>query len=183
MKKRGPFKVTRTKVVYRNPWIEVREDSVVRPGGKKGLFGVVTMVPGNSILPLDQEGYVYLTKEYKYGVGRVTIEVISGAIDKGENRLESAKRELKEETGFIASKWTYLGVVDPFTTVVVSPNHLYLAERLERKKADSEELLRVIRVPFETAHRWVLESKITHSASVALILKAVEYLGKHESRK
>ena len=53
-------------MVYKNPWIEVREDNVLRSAGKKGVFGVVTMVPGNSILPLDQKGYVYLTKEYKY---------------------------------------------------------------------------------------------------------------------
>ena len=173
-KKKGPWLVAGTKVVYQNPWIKVREDKVIRPDGKKGIFGVVSMIPGVSVLPMDDKGNVYLTKEYHYGVERVTIEAISGGIDKGETKLQAAKRELKEEAGLVAKKWTCLGVVDPFTTAVVSPNHIYLAQKLTQSKDEQEgtETIKVIKVPFERAVDWVMTSKVTHSATATLILKA-----------
>lgn len=120
--KKGPWIITNTKEVYRNPWISVREDSVIRPDGKDGIFGVVEMKPGVSVLPLDDDGNVYLTQEFHYAVERETIEAISGGIDDNEDIQDAAKRELKEETGIIAREWTDLGVIDPFTSVVVSPN-------------------------------------------------------------
>ena len=179
-KKRGPWEIIKSKIVYKNPWITVREDKVIKPDKKEGIFGVVSMVPGSSVLPIDKEGNVFLTKEYHYGIERITIEAVSGAIDKGETKLQAAKRELKEETGLNAKKWTYLGVVDPFTTVVVSPNHLYLAENLSQSKSNPEgtEKIEVIKVPFKTAVKWAIESKITHSGTVALILKAKNHLKK-----
>ena len=173
-KKRGPWWVTGTKIVYQNPWIKVREDQVIRPDGKLGIFGVVSMVHGVSALPVDNKNKVYLTEEYHYGVERVTVEAISGGIDKGETRLQAAKRELKEETGLTAKKWDYLGFVDPFTTVVVSPNHMFLARGLSQSTASPEETekINVIKVPLKKAIKWVLEGKITHSATATLILKA-----------
>lgn len=176
MKKRGPWKVLGSRTVYKNPWVRVREDKVIRPDGKRGIFGVVSMVAGVSVLPMDRKGNVYVTKEYHYGVGRVTIEAISGAIEKNETGLQAAKRELKEEAGLIAKKWVYLGSVDPFTTVVVSSNHLYLAKDLIQSEDSQEktEKIKIIKVPFKKVFDWVIKSKITHSATVALVLKVKE---------
>ncbi len=108
-KQKGPWQVINTDIKYENPWISVREDKVIRPDGKQGIFGVVTMVAGSSVLPVDEKGNVFLTKEYHYGVERTTIEVVSGAIDEGESPLEAAKRELKEEVGLVATTWTAQG--------------------------------------------------------------------------
>lgn len=177
--KKGPWAVTNSKIVYQNLWISVREDNVIKPDGKEGIFGVVKMKPGVSILPIDSEGDVYLTKEYHYAVERETIEAISGGIDEGENKESAAKRELKEETGITANELIDLGVVDPFTAVVASPNYLFLAKSLEFSKANPEgtENIKVIKTSIKEAVQWVMESKITHGGTVALILKAKEYLG------
>ena len=177
-KKKGPWIVLGSKVVYRNPWIKVREDRVIRPDGKKGIFGVVSIKPGVSVLPMDDKGNVYLTKEYHYGVERVTIEAVSGGADKGETKLQTAKRELKEETGLIAKRWTCLGFANPFTTVASSSHHMYLAQKLvqSKSKQDGTEVIKVIKVSFKIAVKWVMESKITHSPSAILILKAENYL-------
>lgn len=176
----GPYKVTDSKIVYENPWISVREDSVIRPGGKTGIFGVVTMVAGSSVLPLDDEGNVYLVKEFKYGITRESIEVISGAFDKNETPLACAKRELEEELGLRAEEWIDLGYVDPFTTVVNSPNHMFLAKGLKKYEAhpDDGEQLKLLKVSFEKALEMVLSGEITHSASCVTILKAARELGK-----
>lgn len=179
MNAKGPWKVTNSKNIYKNPWISVKEDEVIRPDGTKGIFGVVEMKPGVTILPYDDRGNVYLTKEYHYAVERETIEAISGGIDENEDKLEAAKRELEEETGIIASELIDLGVIDPFTTVVVSPNHLFLAKGLNFSEANPEETedIKVIKTPMTEAIKMVMDSKITHGASVAVILKAKDYLG------
>ena len=92
MKTNGPWKIKDSQVKYKNPWISVREDQVIRPDGKDGIFGVVEMVAGASVLPLDDDGFVYLTKEFHYAIEQDSVEVVSGAIDEGETALEAAKR-------------------------------------------------------------------------------------------
>lgn len=182
--KHGPWKIQNSKVKYRNKWIEVREDKVLRPDGKPGIFGIVNMVSGVSVLPLDKDGFVYLTNEFKYALGKKTFEVVSGAIDRDEKPIEAAKRELKEELGIEAEDWISLGIVDPFTNVVKSPAHLFLARGLKFSKTEQEgtEKIKPIKVEFEKAVDMVMKSEITHGPSCTLILKANEYLRtKHSS--
>ncbi len=107
MKKiKGPWRVKSSKVVYQNPWIKVTEDQVIRPDGKPGIFGVVEQKHGVCVVPIDNVGNVYLIKEYKYAIGRISTEIVAGGVDQDETLLQAAKRELKEEAGIIAKKWT-----------------------------------------------------------------------------
>ncbi|MFH1142548.1 MAG: NUDIX hydrolase [Candidatus Uhrbacteria bacterium] len=174
----GPWTIKESKEVYKNPWMRVREDQVVRPDGKDGIHAVVEIIPGVSVLPIDDQGNVYLTEEFHYAVEDQSTEVISGGIDADEQPLDAAKRELKEETGIEAKEWIDLGLVNPFTTVVKSPAHLYLAKGLSFSEAEPEgtEQIKVLHVNLEEAVQMVLDSKITHGPSVALILKAKQYL-------
>jgi hypothetical protein len=66
----NPFVITETHEVYRNKWITVREDKVIRPGGQPGIFGVVQMVVGASVLPVTERQTVWLVREYKYAIER-----------------------------------------------------------------------------------------------------------------
>jgi ADP-ribose pyrophosphatase len=176
-KKKGPWTIKTSKVVYQNPWIKVTEDQVIRPDGKDGIFGVVEMKAGSSILPIDDEGNVYLTKEYHYAVENDNLEVISGGIDEGENHLEAAKRELLEEAGITAKEWIELGVLDPFTTVIKSSDYMFIAKGLQfqEQRLEGTEQLEIIKIPYNEALKLVKENKITHGASVVLILRAKEY--------
>ncbi|WP_182884459.1 NUDIX domain-containing protein [Microbispora sp. H10885] len=164
--------------MYNNGWIKVTEDRVVRPGGQEGIFGIVTMKEGSTVLPITADGDVYLVKEYKYGIGRFSIEVMSGGMEEHEDPLGAAKRELKEELGLEAQRWTYLGYVDPFTTVVRSKNHMFLAEELETGAAleDPSEVVEAMRLPLKEAVAMVIQGEITHSASCVLLLRANNYL-------
>ncbi|MFA5925353.1 MAG: NUDIX hydrolase [Parcubacteria group bacterium] len=172
------YKILSSKNIYINPWIKVREDKVIQPGGKEGIFGVVEMKAGSTVLALNSKNEAYLIKEYKYAIERESIELVSGGLDGNETALDAAKRELKEETGIDAGRWIDLGVVDPFTTVIKSPNHMFLALDIKegRQFLEEGERLKVMKHPFEEVIRMVMDSEITHSASCACILKAARYL-------
>ena len=178
MKKNGPWVIKESFAKYQNPWIKVREDQVIRPDGKDGIFGVVEMVAGVSVLAMDDNGFVYLTDEFHYAVEENSIEVVSGGIDYGETPLVAAKRELKEELGCQAEEWIELGIINPFTTVVKSPATMFLARQLQFSEAEPEgtEQINILKIKFTDAIDMVMSSQITHSASCVLILKVDQYL-------
>src|SRR3989338_6055874 len=128
---RGPWKIAERELKYQNPWIAVHEDKVILPNGKDGIHVFIEIKPGVSILPLDDEGYVYLTKEFHYAAGKETIEVVAGGIDDGESVLEAAQRELHEELGIIAREWVDLGKMDQLTTYTNAQTRSFLARGLE----------------------------------------------------
>jgi len=178
-KKKGPWVVTATRIVYKNRWITVREDDVIQPDGKPGVFGTMMQKGGSSVIAMDEKQNVYLTKEYHYAVGRITLEAVGGGTESRETWLQTAKRELKEETGLTARRWTYLGVVDPLTTSLSSPNHMYLARDLTfgEAKLDATETLTIVKIPFTKAFRMMKKGTITHAATVVALLRIANIIG------
>jgi len=178
-RKRGPWRIIKSRTVYKNPWISVREDGVIRPDGKHGIYGVVTILSGVGVVPVDDKKNIYLTKEFHYAVGRVTIEAVSGGMEGGESKLKTAQRELEEELGFQAKKWTYLGKLYPLTSVISMENHLYLAQGLVKSSARPEgtEKIELVKIPFRRALQWVKSGKISDATTIVAILKSAEYLG------
>lgn len=174
MKKHGPWGIVGTREVYRDPWIRLRVDDVVRPDGKPGTFGVVHIKPGVAVLPIDERGYVYLNEEFRYALGRVALEICAGALEPGEDPADAARRELHEELGIEAESWTSLGRLDPLTSMVDSPIHLFVARGLSftRPHQEGTETIRPVKMPLEEAVRAVLDGRITSSTSCTLILKA-----------
>jgi ADP-ribose pyrophosphatase len=176
----GPYDVLHSKPVYENPWVKVREDRVSRRGHEDAVFGVITMKPGVSVLPLDDDGQVYLVREFKYGIGSETLEVVSGGMESGEKPEHAGLRELAEECRLVASEWIDMGLVNPFTTIVDSPNYMFLARQLSQLRptfrGGEEADLEVVKIPFEQALTAVLEGEITHAASCVVILKTQLFL-------
>ncbi|QDV39284.1 NUDIX domain-containing protein [Tautonia plasticadhaerens] len=176
----GPWTIHESNRVYRNPFIEVVEDRVTRPDGQPSIYGTVAMKPGVAVLPVDEDGTAYLTREFRYAIGRDSIEVAGGGIEDGESPLDAARREAREELGVEASEWVDLGTIDPFTAVVRSPSHLFVARGLSLTPTDRDgtEVIEVVKVPFDDAVRKVMDSTITHGPSCVLILKAARVLGR-----
>ncbi len=177
-KRHGPWTIHETALKYEHELLRVFEDGVTKPGGEPGTYAVVRIKPGASVLALDDEGFVYLAREFRYAAGRETIEVVGGAIDEGERPGDAARRELREELGIEAANYTALGTVDPMTSLIDSPSHLFLATGLtfKEKRNEGSERIKTVRLRLEDAVRKALGGEITHGASCVLILRAWNHL-------
>jgi len=173
------YQLLDNRTVYDNGFICVTEDKVIRPGGQEGLFALVKMRDGATVLPVTPDLKVYLAQEYKYSMRRDCLELMSGGIEEGESPLDAAKRELKEELGLAAKQWTPMGYVDPFTATVNSRNYMYMAQDLESVEAqnDPNEIVKLVLVSLSDAIGMLMDGIITHSASCVLLLKAARLLG------
>lgn len=178
MTSHGPWRILESHLVYRDPWTELRKDDVIRPDGENGTHTVVRIKPGVSVLAIDANNNVHLTDEFHYAIGRNSLEAASGGTEPGESSLESAKRELREELGIEAAEWIEAGVVDPFTTSLLSPTALFIARGLTFVDAepDGTELIRRVEMSLAEAERLAMTGGITHAPSVVLILKASRLL-------
>ena len=106
----NPWTTISSEVKYENPWIKLKEDKVITPAGTEGIYGVVSFKnKAIGIVPVDENGNVYLVGQWRYPLEAYSWEIPEGGGPEGEKPLETAKRELKEETGLMASKWTLLG--------------------------------------------------------------------------
>jgi ADP-ribose pyrophosphatase len=172
MLQHGPWRIHARREVYRDPWLTLTVDEVTRPDGSPGTFCVAEILHGVSVLALDADFSVHLTEEFRYAIGRDSLEVVSGGRDPGEEALAAAQRELREELGIEAGVWTDLGSVDPFTSMLRSPTRLFLAEQLSFGKPTREgtEEIRSVKLPLATAVQAVLHGRITHAPSCVLIL-------------
>ena len=159
---------------YENPWISLTEYQVLNPSGKPGIYGVVSFKNlAIGILPLDKEHNTWLVGQWRYPLKEYSWEIPEGGGPLGTDPLESAKRELKEETGLIAKKYTVLGKIHTSNSVCNESGILYLAQDLELTESEPEESedLQVKKLPFNEAYQMVMDGKITDSLSMTAILK------------
>jgi 8-oxo-dGTP pyrophosphatase MutT (NUDIX family) len=176
-RKHGPWTIRETAEKYRDEFIAVYADSVIRPDGEPGTYATVRMKPGVSVLPVERDGTVYLTRQFRYAAGAESVEAVSGGVE-GEDASESAKKELREELGIEAAELIDLGRMEMDTSIVHSPVSLFLARGLKFTGAEQEgtERIEPFRTTLEEAAGMVWRSEITHGPSCVLILKAARYL-------
>jgi ADP-ribose pyrophosphatase len=171
MRKHGPWTIVESRQVYSDPWIVVTRDEVIRPDGAPGTYGTIRLKSGVTVLALDGNNRVHLTREFHYAVGRDTVEAVSGGIEAEEPASLAAERELAEELGLKARKWTHMGKLDPFTSAIHSTVDLFLAEDLEEcpKNPDGTELIEHLTMGLDEAIQ-LIGSEITHSPTCVLLL-------------
>ena len=134
------------------------------------------MKPGVCVIAVDENQDIHLTDEFHYGIGRNSLEGVSGGIEPGEDPDATARRELAEELGLAAGNWEYLTTVDPFTTIMVSPTRLYLATELTTVPVQPEgtELIQHRTMPLAEARELVAAGKISHAPTCIAIMMAVD---------
>ena len=172
-----------TRVAYENPWITVREDEVARPDGSAGIYGVVELRhDAVFVVAVDAQQRVVLVTVDRYTTGPGSIEVPAGGSD-GEDPLVAARRELLEETGLTARRWTRIGGMDAINGIARAREHVFLAEGL-RETADAaahqraEGIAGVRRLALPEVFAAIADGTIRDGETIAAIAIAAIRLGR-----
>ena len=170
----NPWKTKNSKLIYDNPWIVVHEHEVIHPSGKPGIYGVVGFKnTAVGIIPLDKDLNTWIVGQYRYPLKRYSWEIPEGGAPKHLPLLESAQRELREETGIEAKDWQPILEVAISNSITDELGVVYVARDLsfhEAQPEDSEELV-VKKIPFQTLFEMCMRNEITDSLAVNGILK------------
>lgn len=170
----NPWQIVSSNEKYDNPWINVVEHKVINPNGGNGIYGKVHFKNlAIGVIPIFENGDTLLVGQYRFPLNAYSWEIPEGGGKLDVNPLESAQRELLEETGLSAKSWTKLVEMHLSNSVSDEFAIIYTAEELTEGIAMPEEteLLQIKRLPLHKAIEMVMNGEITDSMSVAALLK------------
>jgi ADP-ribose pyrophosphatase len=158
--------------VFDGSLLKVHRDTVRLPDGSEGSREYIRHPGAVAIVALFEDGSVLLERQYRYPSRREFIEIPAGKLEPGEPHLDTAKRELLEETGYVAAGWTRLGVIHTAIAYTDEAIEVFLAKGLEQRaaKLDAGEFLEVLRVPFDEAIAMIRDGSITDSKTIVGLL-------------
>ena len=167
------WKKLSSRVVFDNAWMQVREDHVINPGGGENQYGYVHFKSrAVAILPLADNGDTWLVGQQRYTLGEYSWELPMGGAPFDETPLAAAERELREETGLAAARWTELLRLHTSNSITDEFGIVFLAEDLVEGEPDFDETedLSIRRLPLAEAIAMVEAGEITDAISVAGLL-------------
>ena len=170
----NPWRQMSSKHIYENPWLKVEEDEVINPGGGNSCYGKILFKNlAIGIIPLDEDNNTWLVGQYRYVPDCYSWEIPMGGGPLNIDPLESAQRELKEETGLTAQHWEKLMQLHTTNSVTDERALVYVARGLSEGETAFEETedLQIIKLPLSEAIDHVLEGEITDAITVAALLK------------
>lgn len=174
MEDTNPWTIIDSTKIYDNNWIGLTEHNVLNPSGGKGIYGEVHFKNyAIGILPLDDEMNTWLVGQYRFPLKAYSWEIPEGGGDLQSDPLDSAKRELAEETGLVATEWLEIQRMHLSNSVSNELSITYLAMGLSLGESSPEETEQLVikKLPFSEAYEMVINGEITDSISVAAILR------------
>ncbi len=178
MEPKSPWKKLSSEVKYENPWLKIREDKVIRPDGKEGIYGVMETKHSVFLVAAEKDKSFYLVNLYRYPTAMWSWELPAGGTD-GDEPLIAAKRELAEELGLTAQNWQKLGELQAMNGLADEIMHVFLATELtltgNHKRAD-EGITEVKKVTAQQFEAMIASSEMTCGQSMASYLLARPYV-------
>jgi 8-oxo-dGTP pyrophosphatase MutT (NUDIX family) len=170
----SPWRTLAAREEYRNPWYSVTEYDVIRPDGQQGVYCVVDPGDNATIVAVDDEERVHLIGEFLYALQSFEWGLPTGAVERGEEPLAAAQRELVEEAGITARKWTLLGAYPLSPGIVRQTSYIYLARGLTHGEARPESTERFTHraLPLREALEAALRGEIRTAVAVIGIWRA-----------
>ena len=154
--------------VFRGKLLQVRRDLVRLPDGASTEREYIQHQGAVMVIALLDTGELVMERQYRYPLRRDIMELPAGKLDPRESALDCGKRELLEETGYVAASWRHLATTHPVVGYSDEKIEIYLAQGLTHQGAtpDHDEHLEVFPLPLETALEWVREGRITDAKTV-----------------
>lgn len=164
--------------VFQGNLLHVVSDTVRLPNGRESIREYIRHPGASMIIAMVDENTLVLERQYRYPLDRHFIELPAGKIDPGEDSLNTAKRELREECGYEAREWRHLTTLHPCIAYADERIELYLARDLTMvgRQLDDGEFLEVLHVPVIEALAWVRDGRITEAKAVTGLLWAEKIL-------
>lgn len=162
--------------IYKGKILNVVKDKVTLPNGEEAYREWCLHVGGVCVLPLLDDGRVIMERQYRYPHGRVFLEIPAGKLNYlGEDPLSAGMRELKEETGAVAGKYTFLGEIATTPALINEKIYVYLAEDISfgERNLDEDEFLDVEFIPLKDLYNMVMSGEIKDAKTQLAILKTV----------
>ena len=165
--------------VFKGKVVHLFEDEITLPNGHKTTREVIRHIGAVGIVAITDDNKVIIEKQFRYPYNEVITEIPAGKLDsKDEDRLEAAKRELKEETGYTAKTWINIGEYLPAAAYCDELITLYIAKGLEKgeQNLDDDEFLNIEFYPLDDLIKDVIEGKISDGKTQVALLKAKYFL-------
>ena len=172
-----------TEDIFSGVILNVKRDRVELPNGHRTIRELIRHVGAVCVVPVTEDGRVVVERQYRYPIDQVITEIPAGKLDsKAEDRLSAAKRELWEETGITADRWTDMGLYYGAPAYTDEKITMYLAQGLHRgqQHLDEDEFLNVKTVPIVDLVEDILSGAITDGKTQAAVLKAAMLLKKQK---
>ena len=149
--------------IYGGIFLNMKRDQVRLPDGQQAAREYLTHPGAVAIVAILDDGRVLLERQYRYPIAKACIEIPAGKLEIGEDHLLCAQRELEEETGYTAKKWSYIRRIHPVISYSTELIDIYLAEDLVpgKSRLDAEEFLDVFAAPLDQLLGWIESGKIT----------------------
>ena len=164
--------------IFEGHVLELVRDTVLLPNGTEATREMCLHVGAVAIIPLLSDGRVIMERQYRYPHSRVFLEIPAGKLDsKDEDPTLAAKRELREETGALAERWTFLGELDTTPALIDEKIRMYLAEDIKfgERELDSDEFLDVELIPLKELYSMVMSGEIKDAKTQVAVLKCAAY--------
>jgi 8-oxo-dGTP pyrophosphatase MutT (NUDIX family) len=162
----------------RLPLFDVRLDDMAHPDSGDVLSRLVlSSVDWVNLVALTESGESVMVRQYRFGVGYVTLETPGGMVDPGEDPLTAGKRELAEETGYSGGRWHYLGAVEPNPAIHDHLCHHWLAEGVVRTQAPAPtagEHIEVVLMDEQAVRAAVLDGTIRHALALSALARVFD---------
>ncbi len=160
--------------IFNGRLLHVFRDTVELPNGKHSTREYIRHNGAVAVVPVDEDGNVYMVRQYRHAVGRVTLEIPAGKIDRGEEPLAAAERELSEETGLLNAAYEHIGNLLPSVAYTSEVIYMYIARgfTVGEQHTDPDEFVQVVKIPLTELVKMVMSGQIEDSKSQAAILKA-----------
>lgn len=172
-------KTVDSKLIFDGKVVKLYSDDAELENGVIVKRDVIKHPGGVCVVPLDDAYNVTLVRQFRYPHQTALLEIPAGKLEWGEEHYECGVRELKEETGYIAESFTYLGYLIPTPAYDTEIIHMYLAQSLSlnEQKLDADEFLDVEKMPFDKAVDMIMNNEITDAKTQIAILKTKYLLG------